>query len=262
MEENQEKQFRFWQAPYLAFFSQPFYRDVAQRWRGLSLTYLLLLLAVAWLPNIWVLDRSLATFRNDLPPLLEQVPRLEIQNGEIKADINMPYRIIDPKTQETLAVIDTNASEDDFDRLNTAVLITKDKIISNRSNLTRSLDLNDLEGVVIEKESLGRWIESGVSWTRTLAYPLLVTNSWGYRLFQALLFGILGMMIANTIQTKLPYAALVRLSIIGLTPVILIRTLLDFFDVSLPLWWLVAFAITVVYLYQAIKANQGVGDGV
>jgi hypothetical protein len=259
VEDNQAQPFRFWQAPYFAFFSQPFYRDVGQRWRGLSLTYLLLLLAVAWLPNILLLNGRLETFRTTtLPPLLEQVPRLEIQNGEVKADVKMPHRIVDPTTQETIIVIDTSATENDFDRLNTAILITKDQVISNRNNLTRNFDVSDLEGVVIEKESLGRFIEGSIAWTRTLAYPLLVINSWGYRLFQALLFGVLGLIIANTIQVKLPYAALVRLSIIALTPVIVLRTLLGFFSISLPLWWLVAFAITVIYLYQGIKANQGV----
>jgi hypothetical protein len=257
--DNQAKQFRFWQAPYVSFFSQPFYRDVAQRWRGLALAYLLVLLAVTWLPNIWVLDRRLQTFRTTtLPPLLAQVPRLEIQNGEVKADVKMPHRIIDPTTQETIIVIDTSATKEDFDRLNTAILITKDNIISNRDNLTRNFDFSDLEGVVIEKESLGRFIEGSIAWTRTLAYPLLVINSWSYRLFQALLFGVLGLIIANTVQVKLSYAALVRLSIIGLTPVILIRTTIDFFNISLPLWWLLAFALTVIYMYQAIKANQGV----
>jgi Protein of unknown function (DUF1189) len=261
-----EKTFPFWQAPYLSFFSQPFYRDVAQRWRGLALTYLLVLLVITWLPNFLRLNSTVENFRkSDLPPILEQVPKLEIVGGEVRADVKMPYRIIDPKTKETWVVIDTSASEDDFDRLNTVILITKDKLISNRNSLNRSFDLRDLEGVVIEKENLGSFIDASIRWTRTLAYPMLVLNFWGYRFFQALLFGVLGMIIANTIQVKLPYAALVRLSIIGLTPVILIRTAMDFFGIALPLWWLVAFAITVVYLYQAIKANQdveGTGDGV
>jgi Protein of unknown function (DUF1189) len=260
------EQFPFWQAPYLAFFSQPFYRDVAQRWRGLSLTYLLLLLAVTWLPNVLRLNSKVENFRkNDLPPILEQVPKLEVLNGEVKADAKMPYRIIDPKTKETWVVIDTSASADDFDRLNTLILITKDSVIANQStgvsSFSRNVNLKDLEGVVIEKESLRTFIDGIIRWTRTLAYPLLVINSWSYRFFQALLFGVLGMIIANTIQVRLPYATLVRLSVIGLTPVILIRTVLDFFGIALPLWWLVAFAITVVYLYQAIKANQGVEDG-
>lgn len=250
--------FPFWQAPYLAWFSKPFYQDVAQRWRGLALTYLLVLLAVAWLPNAFRLNQRMETFRNnDLPPILEQVPRLEIQNGEIQADVTMPYRIIDPESQETLVVIDKNATEDDFDRLNTLILITRDQIISNRNGFNRSFNLDDLEGVSIDKESLGGWIDGGITWTRTLAYPLLVINSWSYRFFQALLFGVVGLIIANSIQAKLPYAAVVRLSIIALTPVILIRTLLNFFGITVPFWWLLAFAITVIYLYQAIKANQG-----
>jgi Protein of unknown function (DUF1189) len=253
--------FAFWQAPYLAWFSKPFYQDVVERWRGLALTYLFVLVAVAWLPNAFRLNRLMENFRTqDLPPILEQVPKLEIINGEIQADVNMPYRIIDPKTNETLVVIDTNASEDDFDRLNTSVLITKTQVISNRSSFSRSFNLSDLEGVSIDKESLGRWMDGGIAWTRTLAYPLLVINSWGYRFFQALIFGVIGLIITNSMHAKLPYAAVVRLSVIALTPVIILRTLFDFFSISIPLWWLLAFAITIVYLYQAIKANQGYSE--
>jgi Protein of unknown function (DUF1189) len=256
-----KKPFPFWQAPYLAWFSKPFYQAVAQRWRGLALTYLLALVAVTWLPNAFRLNGRMENFRNnDLPPILEQVPKLEIMGGEIQTDVKMPYRIIDPNSQETLVVIDKNATEKDFDRLDTFVLITKNQVISNRTSFNRSFNLADLEGVSVDKESLGRWIDGGIAWTRTLAYPLLVINSWSYRFFQALLFGVLGLIIANTIQARLPYAAVVRLSVIALTPVILIRTLLNFFSISVPLWWLVAFAITVVYLYQAIKANQGYSE--
>jgi hypothetical protein len=255
------KTFPFWQAPYLAWFSQDFYRDVAQRWRGLALTYLLILIAVLWLPNALRLNQNLETFRTqDLPPILEQVPKLEIQNGEVKADVKMPYRIVDPRTNETLVVIDTNASETDFDRLNTAVLITKTQVISNRTGLNRSFNVGDLEGVSVDKESLERFIDGSIAWTRTLAYPLLVINSWGYRLMQALIFGVIGLIIANSVQAKLPYAAVVRLSVIALTPVIILRTLFDFFGVSVPFWWLLAFAITMIYLYQAIKANQGYSE--
>jgi hypothetical protein len=253
--------FPFWQAPYFAWFSRPFYQDVAQRWRGLALTYLLVLVAVAWLPNAFRLNGRMETFRTqDLPPILEQVPRLEILNGEIQADVKMPYRIVDPKSNETLIVIDKNATEDDFDRLNTLVLITNTQIISNRNSFNRSFDLADLEGVTLDKESLRRWLDSGISWIRTLAYPLLVINSWSYRFFQALIFGVIGLIIANSMQAKLPYAAVVRLSIIALTPIILIRTFLNFFSINVPLWWLLAFAITVVYLYQAIRANQGYSE--
>jgi hypothetical protein len=253
--------FPFWQAPYLAWFSRRFYQDVAQRWRGLALTYLLVLVAVAWLPNVFRLNGQMETFRTqDLPPILEQVPKLEILNGELQADVKMPYRIIDPESNETLVVIDKNASEEDFDRLNTLILITNNQIISNRNGFNRSFDLADLEGVSVDKESLGRWIDGGISWIRTLAYPLLVINSWSYRFFQALIFGVIGLIMANSMQVKLPYAAVVRLSVIALTPVILIRTLLNFFGISVPLWWLLAFAITVVYLYRAIKANQGYSE--
>jgi hypothetical protein len=256
-----EKTFPFWQAPYLAFFSQPFYRAVAWRWRGLALTYLLVLLVVMWLPNVLRLNNTLETFRkSDLPPILEQVPKLEIQQGEVKADVRMPYRIIDPKTKETLVVIDTNATEDDFDRLNTAVLITKNQLISNRNSFNRSFNLSDLEGVSVDKDSLERFIDGGIAWIRTFAYPILVINSWGYRFMQALIFGVIGLIIVNSVQAKLPYAAVVRLSVIALTPVIILRTLFDFFGVSVPFWWLLAFAITMVYLYQAIKANQGYSE--
>jgi Protein of unknown function (DUF1189) len=252
--------FPFWQAPYLSFFSNPFYRDVAGRWRGLALGYLLLLLAITWLPNIFVLNNRLVDFRATyLPYILEQVPSLEIQGGEVRTDVKMPYTISLPDNEGTLAVIDTSASVDDLKNLDTFILITKDQLISKQSsNQTRMFSLTDLEGLSVDKDMLGRWADTSISWTRILAYPLLVLNSWGYRFFQALLFGVLGLIIASALKVTLPYAALVRLSVIALTPVIVIRTLLEFFSITLPFWWLIAFAVSVVYLYQAIRANQGI----
>lgn len=44
---------------YLSFFSKSLYQDVAKNWKGTGLAYLLLLLALAWVPG-W--SRSITAF--------------------------------------------------------------------------------------------------------------------------------------------------------------------------------------------------------
>ena len=122
--------YRYWQALYMAFYSSRLYVDVAKRWRGYGVLYLLLVLVIALIPLsariIFEFDRY---FNEQMILPLEALPPLYVQNGEVAFDKPMPY-LIKNKTGDIVAIIDTTGAvkkiNSTYPKLN--FLITKDTL--------------------------------------------------------------------------------------------------------------------------------------
>jgi len=66
---------------YLAFFSKSLYQDVGRNWKGIGASYLLLLLALCWLPIAWQAHASLDAFiQREAPGLVKQVPEVKVKD--------------------------------------------------------------------------------------------------------------------------------------------------------------------------------------
>ena len=81
------------------------------------------------------------------------------------------------------------------------------------------------------------------------------TASFVYRVVQVLIYALIGMLFASILKTTLDYDALVRLSVISITPVVALNTLRRLLDVHVPMTWLISFVIAMIYLFIAVKAN-------
>ena len=96
------------QAPVLAFYSRGFYREVAGHWRGMSFAYLLLLLAVCWLPSGFQIQSGWTRFVDvQGSRFVDQVPPISITQGAVSVDAKQPYYITDVDSKKVLAIIDT-----------------------------------------------------------------------------------------------------------------------------------------------------------
>ena len=82
----------------LSFYSQPLYRDVGRHWQGFCFTYLLLLLALAWVPTTIKAHLAVANFvQNVAAGIVKQIPPIRISNGEVSTKVETPYFITEPK---------------------------------------------------------------------------------------------------------------------------------------------------------------------
>ena len=243
--------FPFYQAPARAFYSADLYRDVAQRWRGIAMGYLLALLALLWLPTALSLRSEMRVLRQDLaPPIIRQVPRIVIDNGNAIVSGDTPLTIFG-SDGVALALIDPDAGPGVLANSSAEVLLSRVRLYVRQGT---PLDLDVLNGLVIDRAFLTELVDTLSRLVTWLAYPVGLLWSFSYRLVQALLFAVLGLIVANTLRVGLPYAALVRLSVVALTPVIVLRTVQLLLGFTIPLWWLVAFASFLAYLYFGLQA--------
>src|SRR6185503_9036577 len=117
----------------LSFFSKSLYRDVGKNWRGTGLLYLLIILAILWIPTI--IKGQLATsawVTGDSKEITKQIPPITITKGQVSTDVPMPHVIKDPKTGEDIAIIDTTGTYKDLDNSDAKLLLTKSKLIVKR----------------------------------------------------------------------------------------------------------------------------------
>jgi len=148
------------QAPGLAFYSWGFYREVAETWRGTSFAYLLLLLAVCWLPTGWQVQSGWAKMVDDQSPrFVDQIPPIVIKDGVVSVDAKQPCYITDPGTKKVLAIIDTTGQVAPLDRTGALVFIGKDQVVVKKgANETRVYSLSGIEELHFDRDIARLWL--------------------------------------------------------------------------------------------------------
>lgn len=256
-----DKRFRIWQVPPLSFFSRSLYRDVALRWQGVAFGYLLLLLALCWIPGAIRIHYSFASFVDEEAPLvIEQIPEITIIDGQAFVDQPQPYTIYDPETGEALLVIDTTGTITSLEQTDARGLVTaRQAIIQKNAIETRSFSFETVDHYILDQEKITHWLSIVKNWAAPVLYPLCILVSFAYRIVQALLYACIGLLMANLCKGKLSFEALLRLSVIAITPAIIIGTLFDAAAIELPWAGLCFFLLSMGFLLFGIRTAVGNG---
>ena len=240
---------------WLAFYSRDLYADVGRNWKGLGLTYLLLLLALCWVPIVVRLHGGGTSFQKEAEFFIAQVPPITIRDGELSTDVPTPHFIRDDKG-ETVAIIDLTGKFTSLDETGAKMLVTKSKVLVRRSRAeTRVYDLSGVRSFSLTQAKMRDWLHLGVKWFPVIAYPFVVLFSFVYRIIQVFLYGGLGVLFARSAKVSLDCQSLVRLAAIAVTPAIILDTIRDLAGWKVQHWWLVCFAVAMAYLFFAVKAN-------
>ena len=241
----------------LAFYSPPLYQDVARNWRGITFLYLLLVLALSWLPGMFSMQKGLSGFvTKDAPEGLKQFPRISIINGEVTTDVETPYSIKDPESGKTFIIIDLTGEFTSLEGTEAKMLLTRNQLIAQKSTMeTRTYDLSGIKEFTIDRTRIEGWLQLARTWLVTLLFPFVLLFSYCYRLFQVFVYGLIGLIIAKLLKTPLAYMASVRLAIVAITPMLILDTILSLVKFHVPAWWLLGFAIAMGYLFFGVKAS-------
>ncbi len=244
----------------LSFYSQLFYRDVAQNWSGRGALYLTLLLALAWIPFLWESQGEIERFvQNEGRWLAGQLPRITVTDGVASTDAKTPYFIRGPEGR-IYAIIDMTGQFTPvaFEQTGAIMLLTRTQLATRESRGAKVEDLSLLGDFWIDGPRLERWLQFAEKWLVFVAYPVCVLVSLIYRVILAHIFGAVGLFFARTLNLRMRYIPLVRLSAIGMTPAVLLETVREFFELGVPMRGLFGLAITAAYLFYAVRANTRV----
>ena len=252
------RQFQVYHPLWMAFYSRPLYREVGLYWTGLALLYLCLLLSLAWLPPLVKAHVGLRRWvQSDAERVLSQFPRVAIHNGDVRVDPPGRHLIKDPDTGKPFIIIDTEATVEELAELSKeSILLTRSKLVFQRAQgrETRIYDLGNVQNLAFTQDDLRRWLGIGANMLAPFLFPFLLAGSFLYRLVQVLIYALIGMLFARSAGVALKYDTLVRLSVMAITPAVILDVLQEFSSVKVPLWWLVCFLVAMGYLHFGIKA--------
>lgn len=251
-----ERKYSILHIPALSFFSKDLYRDIGLNWRGTCLGYLLLLLAVCWIPGILMMHLSLSEFvKNEAPKLISQVPTFTIKDGIASIDEPQPYYIMVPDSNEVFVIIDTTGTVTSPADSNAYALITQTEIIYRENDIqTRTLSFADIKDFTLDQAKLSKWIDTFRKISVPVMYPFVLAFSYVYRIIQALIYAAIGLLFAQSFRKKIEYPAMLRLAVTAVTPAIIINTIATLAGVVGCGIWLLYMAIALAYLAFGVKA--------
>jgi Protein of unknown function (DUF1189) len=249
------KRYRFFQAPIMAFFSPNFYRDVSLNWKGTGFAYLLLLLAICWVPTFIQFQLSVANYvENKAPAIISQIPPIRIIKGEASADVTQPYKIIDPDSGKVLVLIDTIGKTVSREKIESIALLTKTEAIIKKSDVeTRIFSLKKIELFVLDKQKVSSWLKMFRNYGALILFPFFVIVSFVFRILQLLIYAVIGLLFTKICKTKHSYQTLLRLSVMAITPAIIISTVVEIAAIKIPLQSLLYFIAAMGYLFFGVK---------
>lgn len=258
------KKYSMFHIPLMSFFSRELYRDVAFNWKGTGLLYLLFLLTLCWIPPMVVFQTALSEFVDEqAPAVINQLPAITISGGKASVEVEEPYVMRLSPTGEVFVIIDTSGGTTSLDDTGAKVLLTETKlIIAESETKTQVHDIGQMDDIVIDKKKVTGWMEVVRDKFIYVAFPLALFGSFLFRVIQALVYGGIGAVFSAACRVELPYGVLMRLSVVAVTPVIIVKTILAAAGVAVPQYgMLVGIAVALGYLYFGVKSAATVGDG-
>lgn len=253
------KRYNLFQALIMSFYSQALYRDVAKNWRGVGLLYLLILLAICWVPATYQLKQRLAYFvAVEAPPVIAEIPTININTkGEASIKENVPYFIKYPNSERVLGIIDTSGQFVSLKNTEAKVLLTKTHLlIANGPHDELGYSLTNFPNFTFTQANFTHFIEFLSHWMVILLFPIALFISWVYRFVQVAIYALIGSLFSSVLKCNLRYIAILRLATVALTPVIVVASIFSFYDITFAAELPAFFFFAMVYLFFAVKANQ------
>jgi hypothetical protein len=252
------KQYGCLQAIYMSFYSRALYRDIAKNWGAGVMLYLFMLLTICWTCLMFriqpTINSSATHFANAVIPQLPQ--KIVIKNGIVSTPEDRPYFVRNLDTKETIAIIDTTGKYTTLEEANTSFLMTKDSMIYADKSAVKiqklPTDLNiNIDPIVVKGFTI-----KFIGWLWVILFPVLLLCSFVYRILQSLFYAVLGKLFAILSKTSILYFDILKLTMVAITPAIVISTIVDFFNVWPHGHLLFYFVLSMGYLIFAIYANK------
>lgn len=243
----------------MAFYSPKIYRDVAFAWRGACLLYLLILIALAQIPAAVRFHYGTKEFvRTEAPPIVAQVPRMKFAGGTLSTEEQRPYSITDPRSGKLLAIIDTTGATRVLGDTAAAVLFTATQVSVRKNTYeTQTIAYSKNHAFTVTRERLTRLLDLFAAYAAIALYPFAVILALAYRIVQALVLALAGILCAKSMRVGLPFPAIYRLTVTAMTPAIVLAAAGTAAGAAIPFGGLISLALMLGYLVAALRFCKG-----
>lgn len=222
----------FFKIPVKSFHDFNFYREVTFEWKGTNLFYLLMLVAVCWLPIAVRLHIEFNDFAEKYAPeLIRQVPEITFRDGIAISSVDQPVYIKNRDSGEVLSLIDTkNMAGASGSNQNIAFTLNRDSItVQNRqgSFQTWSISQLGLDGLTLNQNALEEWVAFSKKYFVAFLFPFAVFLTFAFRMLQIFIYSSMILVISGFSKTGLKFENAFRLATIAITPGLIFKAVLE-----------------------------------
>lgn len=233
-----------------------FYRQIKDNSFGRSFAYLLILGLIAYCMYATIMFLGMQGMIDDLASQLSSsIPDFKLANGEFTFAGKSPF-IINGGSDEVF-IIDTTGKTNEaaLQSATIGILITKDSVYAKQKADIRRLDLRETKGITLTKADVAAFLPRlKTILLIVMAFGFLAALGW--KLLNALLLAIIGLMINESIKTDLKFSHIFNFSIYALTLPILLELAVFLSGFRFPLFFVIYWFISIAYVIMAIKGYK------
>lgn len=247
------RDYNVFQALYMSFYSKELYQDVVKNWKGACLLYLLMVVALIWVPKAISLQLTTNQVMSyvDKPDVLTKLPAFTINDGAVSVQGDNPYFF--PSEKMPMAVIDTTGSYASLEgHPTTSLLLTKDRFFYRDKQQVKDYSVGKIDYFELNQGVARAWIDILESYVGLVAYPAGVVWTYFQRVLYTLLYSLLLWLFASTRKLPISYGAAFRLAVVARTPILIVTTILGLLPISIPMLSLATIIGTVFLLRFAL----------
>ena len=177
-----------------------------------------------------------------------------IRTWQQQVPVPQPYYIRDPESGKPFFILDTTGQTTALPPGNDPViLLTKTQLMIRDQRQTRITELKDMPDFYVDRARLEGWMDWIAGKFAYFFFPLGLIFSFIFRMFTTLIYALVGLIFNAVFNNNLSFGALMRLAAVATSPVIYINTIFWMIGHEIPLWILLGFALTCVYVAFAVK---------
>ena len=170
--------------------------------------------------------------------------------------LQQPYEIVNRSNGEPGIIIDTTNSITSLEGLKAQVLINKEGVYTRKNDLeTRFLSFRDIDSFRIDQPIINHWLGLIKSYGSTVLFIICIIFDFIITLFQILFFCLISLIFSSILKISLSFKALLRVSIIAITPYIVAKTIFGYFGASFDFINKWDFIIGLIYLFIIFKID-------
>ena len=239
----------------LSLFSPDLYRDVAANWRGVGFLYLLLLLALTWIPVMYKGHVGFKEFsQTEFPNMIRDFPPITITKGVVSSPAPQPYYMRETESGKTFFILDTTGQVTELPPGDDPmILLTKTEVFIRNQRETKIVELKKDLDFYVDREKLQGWMDWVAGKFGFIFYLPVLIGSLIFRMITTLMYAVVGLVFNAMYKKNLSFGALMRLAAVSTSAVIYIDTVFDITGKHIPHWNLLGFALTCVYVSLAVR---------
>jgi hypothetical protein len=247
-----------WKAVYKSWYSIDVYRDAAHCWRGLAYRYLLFTLFGLWLiASVHIQIIMHEFFVGYVKPIMQQLPKMDIEHGVMTIDRpDKVFQVISPRTGKAIISFDMSEKPPLPGLDEDGIFVEKKRVLFHLKGKEHAYDYAKMKDTSFEWKYYIQVVDFFGNWSGIFLLALFWMSSFIFCALQALLYALVGKVIAMFAKRRLTFPQLVRVSVVAMTPALIIDTFQKLLCAGIPAWPLVSVAITMVYLIFGVKVNS------